>query len=256
MTISPGYSYDKAPDQAHFLARERTVALFRRIFAKGDPRRWRFNQSPLFLEFLLGARDYDCTPWGNPSYGVFGWQRPCYLLQEGYAASFRELMEETRFEAYGHASGNPRCRDCMVHSGFEATAVEDGFSSLRGFFALARAALRGPRVPSSAAAEAAGADARPEGAAAPAAPAGPGRGFDAEAGPAALRAAFDYRGDVTLTLADGSRAEGFVANLTGSEVHFWRKGEAAPARIPREAVARVALSGRDPAAPARHAAAR
>jgi hopanoid biosynthesis associated radical SAM protein HpnH len=244
MTISPGYHYEKAPDQEHFLGRERTVQLFRRIFARPSRRRWRFNQSPLFLEFLLGARDDDCTPWGNPTYGVFGWQKPCYLLQEGYASSFRELMEETRFEDYGHASGNPRCRDCMVHSGFEASAVEAGFSSLRGFWAMARAALRGPRAPAPAQTPPAEASAS-----APAAEPGGRRGFEAEASPAALRAAFDYRGDVTLTLGDGSAVEGYVTNLTGSEVHVWRKGETALQHIARGAVARVALSGRDPAAP-------
>jgi hopanoid biosynthesis associated radical SAM protein HpnH len=255
MMISPGYSYEKAPDQEHFLRRERTVALFRRIFAGARRGRWRFNQSPLFLEFLLGARDYDCTPWGNPTYGVFGWQKPCYLLQEGYAPSFGALMAETRFEDYGHASGNPRCRDCMVHSGFEATAVADGFSSWRGFLAMARAALLGPRAPAAQPAPAAGAGADPVGAPAAAPAAGPGRGFEAPAGPDALRSAFDYRGDVTLTLADGTLAEGYVVNLTPGEVHLWRKGETALHRVPRDAVARVALSGRDPAAAVRSAAA-
>ena len=130
------------------LMRERTHQLFRRIL--GEPerrRRWRFNQSPLFLEFLVGARDYDCTPWGNPTFGIFGWQKPCYLLQDGYAASFQELLGETRWQSYGPAAGDPRCRDCMLHSGFEASAVDEGFASLRGFLAMARAALRGPRVP-------------------------------------------------------------------------------------------------------------
>jgi hopanoid biosynthesis associated radical SAM protein HpnH len=245
MMISPGYSYEKAPDREHFLRRERTVGLFRAIFARRGARRWRFNQSPLFLEFLLGARDYDCTPWGNPTYSVFGWQKPCYLLQDGYAASFRELMEETRFEDYGHASGNPACRDCMVHSGFEASAVAEGFSSLRGFSAMARAALRGPRTPAPPAAPAAAERA----ARAPAERAAT-RGFEAPASADALRAAFDYRGDVTLTLADGSTAQGYVANLREGELQLWRKGESAVLRVPRSTVTRVALSGRDPAAPA------
>jgi hopanoid biosynthesis associated radical SAM protein HpnH len=148
MTISPGYGYEKAAGRERCLARERTHQLFQRILGEpGRRRHWRFNQSPLFLEFLVGARDYDCTPWGNPTFNIFGWQKPCYLLQDGHAASFQELLGETRWERYGPAGGDPRCRDCMLHSGFEASAVDEGFTSLRGFLAMARAALRGPRVP-------------------------------------------------------------------------------------------------------------
>ncbi len=132
MMISPGYSYSKAPDQEHFLRRQRAHALFSRILSNPG-KGWKFNQSPLFLQFLMGKRDFECTPWGNPTYNLFGWQRPCYLLQEGYAATFRELMETTRWEEYGRASGNPRCRDCMVHCGYEPTAVHHTFNSWRGF---------------------------------------------------------------------------------------------------------------------------
>jgi hopanoid biosynthesis associated radical SAM protein HpnH len=132
MMISPGYSYSKAPDQEHFLRRQRAHDLFGRILQPAR-RRWRFNQSPLFLQFLMGKRDYECTPWGNPTYNLFGWQRPCYLLQEGYAGSFQDLMETTRWERYGRRSGNDKCRDCMVHCGFEATAVQETFASWRGF---------------------------------------------------------------------------------------------------------------------------
>src|SRR5262245_51104795 len=132
MMVSPGYSYAKAPDQEHFLRRQRANQLFTAILER--PRRgWRFNQSPLFLKFLMGKLDFECTPWGNPTYNLFGWQRPCYLLQEGYAASFRELMETTRWEEYGRRSGNPKCRDCMVHCGYEPTAVDYTFNSWRGF---------------------------------------------------------------------------------------------------------------------------
>jgi hopanoid biosynthesis associated radical SAM protein HpnH len=132
MMISPGYSYGKAPDQEHFLRRQRAHQLFSTML--GQPkRRWKFNQSPLFLRFLMGKQDFECTPWGNPTYNLFGWQRPCYLLQEGYAATFRELMESTPWEQYGRASGNPKCRDCMVHCGYEATAVDHTFNSWRGF---------------------------------------------------------------------------------------------------------------------------
>jgi len=132
MTLSPGYSYSKAPDQEHFLRRAKTHQLFTAMLADGK-RHWKFNQSPLFLRFLMGKHDYECTPWGNPTFNMFGWQRPCYLLQEGYASSFRELMETTRWDDYGKKSGNDKCRDCMVHCGYEATAVDHTFGSLRGF---------------------------------------------------------------------------------------------------------------------------
>lgn len=132
MMLSPGYSYSKAPDQERFLGRRKTTTLFSRILARPE-RRWRLNQSPLFLQFLMGKHDYECTPWGNPTFNIFGWQRPCYLLQDGYAESFQALMEGTRWEGYGRKSGNPRCRDCMVHCGFEPTAVNETFSSWKGF---------------------------------------------------------------------------------------------------------------------------
>ena len=132
MMVSPGYSYAKAPDQEHFLSKADARTLFSQIL-KSPHKAWKFNQSPLFLEFLQGKREYDCTPWGNPTYNVFGWQKPCYLLQEGYVQSFKELMELTEWDAYGHNSGNEKCQDCMVHSGFEASAVDDTFGSLTGF---------------------------------------------------------------------------------------------------------------------------
>lgn len=122
MTISPGYSYQKAPDQQHFLKRTRTMELFAKVLARPKSG-WRFNQSPLFLDFLMGQREYQCTPWGNPTYNVFGWQKPCYLLQEGYAKTFHELMESTAWEQYG-TGRNEKCADCMVHCGYEASAVE------------------------------------------------------------------------------------------------------------------------------------
>ena len=132
MMLSPGYSYSKAPDQEHFLRRTKTHALFSQMLSN-PKRHWIFNQSPLFLQFLMGKHDYECTPWGNPTFNLFGWQRPCYLLQEGYAESFRELMETTRWENYGRKSGNDQCRDCMVHCGYEPTAVDQTFSSWKGF---------------------------------------------------------------------------------------------------------------------------
>ena len=138
MMLSPGYAYDKAPDQKSFLAIERTRSLFRTILANRK-KGWVFNQSPLFLEFLMGLRDYSCTPWGMPTYNIFGWQKPCYLLQDGYAESFAELMEATEWAKYGRESGNPKCANCMVHSGFEASAVDATFSSWNGFVATVRA---------------------------------------------------------------------------------------------------------------------
>jgi hopanoid biosynthesis associated radical SAM protein HpnH len=137
LTISPGYSYEKAPDQEHFLNRVQTAQLFQAILSR-PKRGWRFNQTPLFLEFLRGRYDLECTPWGSPSYSIFGWQRPCYLLGEGYCATYRELLETTNWENYGHTSGNPKCRDCMVHCGYEPSAIAATFGSLKGMAATAR----------------------------------------------------------------------------------------------------------------------
>ena len=136
MMLSPGYSYDKAPDQKHFLGRARTRRLFRAILSNRKAN-WQFNMSPLFLEFLMGKRDFKCTPWGMPTYSIFGWQKPCYLLQDGYADTFSELMAETDWANYGTESGNPKCANCMVHSGYEATAVDYTFSSLKGLWQTA-----------------------------------------------------------------------------------------------------------------------
>jgi hopanoid biosynthesis associated radical SAM protein HpnH len=140
MMLSPGYSYDKAPDQKHFLGRARTRRLFRAILSNRKSA-WRFNQSMLFLEFLMGRRDFKCTPWGMPTYSIFGWQKPCYLLQDGYVESFSELMETTEWANYGTESGNPKCANCMVHSGYEASGVDYTFSSLKGFGATVKATL-------------------------------------------------------------------------------------------------------------------
>jgi hopanoid biosynthesis associated radical SAM protein HpnH len=127
ITVSPGYAYERAPDQQHFLNRGKTKQLFRDIFKRGNGgKKWSFSQSPLFLDFLAGNQTYHCTPWGNPTRTVFGWQKPCYLLGEGYAKTFDELMESTDWDAYG-VGNYEKCADCMVHSGFEATAVQDTF---------------------------------------------------------------------------------------------------------------------------------
>ena len=142
MMVSPGYSYSNAPDQDHFLERSRTCELFTSLFCK-PAKHWRFNQSPLFIRFLMGKEDFQCTPWGNPTYNIFGWQRPCYLLQDGHAATFRELLETTPWQDYGTAQRNPRCANCMVHSGYEPTAVHHTFSSVRGFWHTAKASITG-----------------------------------------------------------------------------------------------------------------
>jgi hopanoid biosynthesis associated radical SAM protein HpnH len=128
ITVSPGYAYERAPDQQHFLNRTTTRQLFRDIFKRGNGgKKWSFSQSGLFLDFLAGNQTYKCTPWGNPTRTVFGWQRPCYLIGEGYAKTFKELMETTDWDAYG-VGHYEKCADCMVHSGFEATAVMDSIA--------------------------------------------------------------------------------------------------------------------------------
>jgi hopanoid biosynthesis associated radical SAM protein HpnH len=142
MMLSPGYSYDKAPDQKHFLGRARTRRLFRAILSNRK-KNWQFNQSPLFLEFLMGKQQYACTPWGMPTYNIFGWQKPCYLLQDGYADTFQELLDATEWQNYGTESGNPKCANCMVHSGYEASAMDHTFSGLRGLWAATKSAFAG-----------------------------------------------------------------------------------------------------------------
>ena len=216
MMISPGYSYDKAPDQQHFTGREGNQSMFRKILSNRDPR-WRFNMSPLFLEFLMGKRNLHCTPWGMPAYSIFGWQKPCYLLQDGYTDTFQELLDSTDWSKYGYESGNAKCANCMLHSGYEASAVDYTFS-LRGVFATVRAMLfsqyrdrdalkqievekpQAPLVQIEAIAP------RPT-----------LKGTDiavqdqlAEG----IEQAFDYRGDVTVTLHSGESLEGYVFDRT------------------------------------------
>ena len=143
ITVSPGYAYERAPDQQHFLNREATKQLFRNIFKRGNGgKNWSFSQSSLFLDFLAGNQSYHCTPWGNPTRTVFGWQRPCYLLGEGYVKTFKELMEGTDWDSYG--TGNyEKCADCMVHCGYEATAITD---TLKHPLKAAITGLRGVRT--------------------------------------------------------------------------------------------------------------
>ena len=131
MMISPAYWYEKAPDQEHFPPVEMTRKLFSEAFADGRRKKWKLNHSPLFLDFLEGKVDYECTPWGIPSYSIFGWQRPCYLMSDGYATTYKELIETTDWSKYGRKSGNPQCANCMAHCGYEPTAVLATMGSLK-----------------------------------------------------------------------------------------------------------------------------
>ncbi len=149
VTMSPGYAYERAPDQQHFLSRKKTKVLFREILKRGAGKKWRFSQSSNFLDFLAGNQEYHCTPWGMPTRNVFGWQRPCYLLGEGYARSFKELMEGTEWDKYG--TGNyEKCANCMVHCGYEPTAVAD---TIRHPLKALRIAMKGVRTDGPMAAE-------------------------------------------------------------------------------------------------------
>jgi hopanoid biosynthesis associated radical SAM protein HpnH len=142
MQISPGYAYEKAPDQEHFLGVERTREIFRQAFADGRRKKWRLNHSPLFLDFLEGKVDFACTAWGIPSYSVLGWQRPCYLMADGYANSYKELVETTEWENYGRGK-DPRCANCMAHCGYEPSAVAATMKSPRESLRATADVLRG-----------------------------------------------------------------------------------------------------------------
>ncbi len=142
VTIAPGYAYERAPDQNHFLTRTSTKTLFRELLKKGKGRNWRFNQSSLYVDFLAGNQDYRCRPWGNPTRNVFGWQKPCYLINEGTAPTFSALMADTDWDSYG-TGAYEKCADCMMHCGYEPTAVEDTLSHP---LKAARVALMGPRT--------------------------------------------------------------------------------------------------------------
>lgn len=139
VTLASAFQYPDAPDQDHFFARNKTHEFFDELLSKNHNGRWDVNHSPLYIEFLRGRRDYDCTPWGNPSYSVLGWQKPCYLLDEGYAETFQELMETTEWGNYGHRN-NPKCANCTAHCGYEPTAVQDT-TSLKGMLDSAKVAF-------------------------------------------------------------------------------------------------------------------
>lgn len=159
VTISPGYAYERAADQQHFLNREKTKTLFRDLLARGADakgaangtgggKRWAFTNSPLFLDFLAGNRSYECTPWSMPLRTVFGWQKPCYLVGEGYVETFQELMEGTDWDQYG-VGKYEKCSDCMVHCGFEGTAAREGLRRPLEFLKVAMKGIRteGPMAP-------------------------------------------------------------------------------------------------------------
>jgi hopanoid biosynthesis associated radical SAM protein HpnH len=145
MQISPGYAYEKAPDQEHFLGVERTRGIFREAFADGHRKKWRLNHSPLYLDFLEGIVDFPCTAWAIPSYSVLGWQRPCYLMNDGYVRTYKDLLETTEWSLYGRGRDS-RCENCMAHCGYEPTAVIATTKSLRQTLRAAGDTLVGQRV--------------------------------------------------------------------------------------------------------------
>ena len=148
VSISPGYAYERAPDQEHFLNRRKTKELFRRVFALGKGKRWTFCHSPLFLDFLAGNQQFSCTPWGMPTRNIFGWQKPCYLIGEGYVKSFAELMETTDWDSYG-TGRYEKCANCMAHCGYEPTAAHAAISNPLKMLAVALRGIRteGPMAP-------------------------------------------------------------------------------------------------------------
>src|SRR5271165_858746 len=252
MMLSPGYSYDKAPDQQHFSNRESNQSMFRKILSNRDPR-WQFNMSLLFLEFLMGKRTFECTPWGMPAYSIFGWQKPCYLQQDGYAETYQELLDSTDWSKYGYESGNPKCANCMLHSGYEATAVNYTFT-FRGIFTYIRAMLSS-RYPDTEAARQV-AEERPKPAlvqidAVVPRPTLTGTEIGAPAQLAdGIEQAFDYRGDVTVTLGTGEKLEGYIfdreqkANLAASTLRIMTKpGRKVTVRYAD--VSQLSFTGRD-----------
>ncbi|MBI4298854.1 MAG: adenosyl-hopene transferase HpnH [Chloroflexi bacterium] len=249
MMISPGYNYSKAPDQEHFLRRSKTHQLFSEIL-RNKRKSWNFNQSPLFLEFLMGERDYECTPWGNPTYNLFGWQRPCYLLQEGYAESFKDLMENTSWDNYGRKSGNKKCQDCMVHCGYEPTAVNDTFSSWRAFKDTVAATITGklsdgrrnlflaPLIGSEMSDEKTIQGWVPE----------LGNGM---ALPRVIDMAFDYRGNITVVKTDGTEVMGYIFNRNNDVpqpyIQLFDEAGRGPFKVLYSAIKNIEFTGKDTA---------
>jgi hopanoid biosynthesis associated radical SAM protein HpnH len=254
MMVSPGYAYDKAPDQQHFTGREKNQVMFRKLLANRDPK-WRFNMSMLFLEFLMGKRNFECSPWGMPAYSIFGWQKPCYLLQDGYADTYQELLDTTDWSQYGYESGNAKCQNCMVHSGYEATAVQYTFT-IPGIIATVKSmifpaykdeeALRmlaeekpsSPLVQIDLSALAKSETLQGQVAAG-----------DALAG--GVEQAFDYRGDVTIKLKSGGQIEGYVFDRQGSsntgmvKLRVMLKNEGHKIVVAQSEIEELTFSGRD-----------
>ncbi len=255
MMISPGYSYDKAPDQQHFMGREKNQSMFRKLLSNRSEK-WRFNMSPLFLEFLMGKRHLECTPWGMPTYNIFGWQKPCYLLQDGYAQSFQELLDTTKWKNYGFESGNAKCSNCMLHSGYEASAVHYTFS-VRGIFDTVKAMLFS-KYPDAEAARQVDAE-KPQH--------GPLVQIDGILNKQTLQGtrvaadgnfkdgveqAFDYRGDVTITLKGGEKLEGYVfdrdhhpTNAGAAKIHIMLKADRRKVTVSYPEIEELNFSGRD-----------
>jgi hopanoid biosynthesis associated radical SAM protein HpnH len=148
LSISPGYAYERAPDKEHFLNRRKTKELFRRVFELGKGKNWQLTHSPLYLDFLAGNQEHMCTPWGMPTRNVFGWQRPCYLLGEGYAKTYKELLETTEWDKYG-TGRYEKCSNCMAHCGYEPTAANEAITKPWKFLKLALQGIRteGPMAP-------------------------------------------------------------------------------------------------------------
>jgi hopanoid biosynthesis associated radical SAM protein HpnH len=252
MMLSPGYSYDKAPDQQHFLGIQKTQSLFRKILSNRDEK-WQFNMSPLFLEYLMGHRDFDCTPWGMPAYSIFGWQKPCYLLQDGYADSYQQLLDETDWDKYGHKSGNPKCQNCMVHSGFEASAVHYTFSP-RGIFHTVKAMLSPLYKDAQALRDL---EAEPAPAHGPLVQIAPAeakatlQGTTAHNGALsqAIEQAFDYRGDVTIKLKTGDALEGYLFDRQfesgEAKVRVILKTQGRKVTVKQSEIDQLAFTGRD-----------
>jgi hopanoid biosynthesis associated radical SAM protein HpnH len=253
MMLSPGYSYDKAPDQQHFAGRESSQSMFRKMLSNRD-KRWRFNMSPLFLEFLMGRRNLHCTPWGMPAYSIFGWQKPCYLLQDGYAETYDELLQSTDWSKYGYESGNSKCANCMVHSGYEASAVNYTFS-WKGLFPTVRAMLSSTYKDAKAKRELDAEKPHPALVQIDTIPvksslqgvevATPDKLADG------LEQAFDYRGDVTIKLRTGDQLDGYIFDREQSgdpgtaKIRIMLKSDRRKVTIPYSQIERLAFTGRD-----------
>lgn len=259
MMVSPGYSYDKAPDQNSFLGKDKIRRMFRPILSNRK-QEWQFNMSPLFLEYLMGRREFHCTPWGMPTYTLFGWQKPCYLMQDGYADTFQELLDSTDWSMYGTESGNPKCSNCMMHSGYEATTVDYAFGSLRGFLAMVKATLFNryedaealrlleqekpvPHLVQIDLSNAPSTRGNLQGASIGAAEVADG-----------VEKAFDYRGDLTIQLKNGRQLEGYVYDRiangasASSKLRILLKSSGERVTVAYSEIDGISFTGRDMAA--------